>query len=870
MTGKKIVVGLLSLVIVVSGFFGVNEIGYSNKETAREQGKLSSGQVQQQSEAKAANASPISVQQMTLAKQEDSEVSSNTPEEIQAFAGMELVAKNDSLQLYVNRQTAEIAVKEIRNGYIWFSNPPGRNEDTKASPLYKSELSAQVLVTYYNEKGQINAFNSYDDSVAKKQFEITAQANGVKIVYQIGNHVQSFANIPKAISKKRFETKIIDQIADKDKSEDIAYKFRFDEQKQIYEVRKLQDYVAEELSATLEAAGYTAEDAALDNKENGAAEGATGSNAEFTIPVNYSLDGEYLVVSVPNKEVKFNPAYPIATLQILKYFGAAGTKQAGYMFVPDGAGALIHLNNGKQNAEPYQVPVYGRDGTYDVKEQIQSNAITRLPVFGLKQNDHAFLGMIEDGDAMASISADVSGRNDSYNSISSKFQVVAMDFYTLSSGTKTSSVPMFQSQTYAGNLQLRYAFLSGGSSDYVGMAQKYRTYLVNKYQLKPLTASDDSPFMLELEGAFRKSKSFLGIPYESTESLTSFSEAQSLLQKLKKANIHSIDLRYVGWFNDGIRHSSPADIQIAGALGGKSGFEKLADYARQNKIGFYPDVAFLEKYKGAAGSATFLDRSKAKVYNYNPVMYVKDLDKFSHYILSPSKLSAQVQGFLADYGNLGGQGLSMRDLGNEVNSDFDPDHTIVRQDAMKIITTEFEKLKKQAGSLMVNGGNVYSLPYAASIINAPTKSSQLNITDEDIPFYQIVLHGYFDLAGAPFNMDENQNPQLSMLKALETGSNIYYQWYYSDAIKVKDTAFNNLYALSYENWFDQAVQLYSEANKVLKTVRNHMIVSHRKEAPGVVQTTFDNGITLTINYNNSAVVVNGLEIGAQSYQVGGE
>ncbi|MBW7454698.1 hypothetical protein K0U00_11715 [Paenibacillus sepulcri] len=736
--------------------------------------------------------------------------------------------------------------------------------------MYKSELSAQVLVTYYNEKGQVNAFNSYDDSVAKGQFEISAMDNGLKVVYRIGNIAKSYANIPKVIGKERFQTQILDQIADEETRKDVAFKFSLDEQKQIYTVRKLQDYVAEELSALLEAAGYTADDAAEDNKANGAGEAAAAANAEFTVPVEYTLDGGNLIVSVPARELVYNKAYPLATVQVLKYFGAAGTDKSGYLFVPDGSGALIHLNSGKQNAEPYSLPVYGNDGTYDVRERIQSNEITRLPVFGMKQNDHALLGIIEDGDALASVTADVSGRNDSYNAVSGKFQVVAMDFYTLTSGTKTSSVPMFQNKIYGGSLQLRYSFLSGASADYVGMAGQYRAYLAEKYQLKPLAEAADAPFILELAGAFRKSKSFLGIPYQAAESLTSFSEARTLLEKLRAAGVKQIDLRYVGWFNGGINHSSPSRISIAGALGGRGGFRDLANYVKQNGIGFYPDVAFMEKYKGASGSATFLDRSKAAIYQYDPVMYVKNTARFSHYILSPAALPKQVDGFLRDFADIGNRGLSLRDMGNEVNSDFDPGRSVNRQDALAVIAGQTDKLKKQAGPLMISGGSAYSLPYADIIVNAPVRSSRMNITDEDIPFYQIALHGYFDLAGSPYNMDELQNPRLSMLKALETGSNVFYQWTYSDSAKVKDTDFNSLYALSYESWFEEAVGLYDEVNPVLAKVRNQPIVKHSKPAPGVVRTTFGNGITITINYNNTAAAVNGLQIGALSYRVGGE
>lgn len=797
-------------------------------------------------------------------------VSSNTAEEQRALEAMELITQNEFLMLYVKRETAEVAVKDKRDGYIWFSNPVDREKDPKASPLYKSELSSQLLVTYYNEKGQLNTFNSYDDSVKKKQFKISSVDKGIKIVYQLGYIPKDYGNIPKVIGKQRFEERILGKLTDKDTREDVAFKFRLDEQKQVYEVRKLQDFVAEELSKKLEAIGYTNEEAAKDNKDNGAGSSTQEEGPRFTVPLEITLDGEQLVVKTASKELQYTNAYPIAMLQPLKYFGAASEKKDGYMFVPDGSGALIHLNNNKKNAEAYNLPVYGSDGTYDVKEKIQTNETTRMPVFGIKQNDHAMLGMIEGGDAMANITADISGRNDSYNTVGGKFKVMDMDFYTLTSGTKTSSVPMFGQKPFQGDYQIRYDFLSGPSSDYTAMAGKYRAYLVNKYGLKKLEPAKASPFLLEVEGAFRKQASFVGVPYQSTEALTTFEETQLMLTALKEKGVKDIGLRYVGWFNDGIRHTSPSNVEVVGELGGKKGFRKLIDYMSKENIHLFPDVAFLEKYKGASDAASFLDRQKAKIYKYDPVMYVKDTTKFSHYLLSPSALAKTVDGFVSDYAEFGLTGLSLRDLGSEVNSDFNPDHPINRQEALNIAVSGTDMLKQRANNLMVSGGNAYSLPYANIIVNAPTKSSRLNLTDEDVPFYQIALHGFYDLAGEPFNMQSVTDSRVSLLKALETGSNIYYQWYYSDSSAVKDSDYNELYALHYGDWLDQAAGFYKEAGTVLNEVRSYVIADHRKLAEGVVQTTFENGKKIIVNYNNAAVQVNDKQLEAMSYWVGGE
>jgi hypothetical protein len=866
---KKVMMAVLCGSVLIGGALLA---GFGGKGFQKAEGVFSSTAPAVVSVPDDTGASPAATVKITAAASpaDAGKPSPNSPEELSALSSMELAAENERLMLYVRKDTAEIAVKDKRDGYVWFSNPVGREKDPIASPLYKSELSSQVQLTYYNDKGQSYNFNSAGDSVNKKQFEVGVTDKGVKIIYRFGNVSAGADNIPAVISKERFETKILNSLKDENDRKQVTYKYRFNKEKQVYEIRKLADNVAAELAGLLEKAGYTKEDALEDNKVNGTVQTIAEDQAQFTIPVEYTLDGENLVANIPAKEVKYSPAFPLASVQLLKYFGAADGSKEGYMFVPDGSGALIRLNNRKLSAEPYNLPVYGEDGSFDVKERILTNKATRLPVFGIKQNDHAMLGIIEGGDALASVSADIGGRYHSYNSINSRFRFVAMDFYTLTSGDKSSSVPMFQKQTYQGDLRVRYAFLTGSSAEYAGMAAEYRSYLIGKYNLAKLKTSSDTPFVLELVGAFRDRKSFIGIPYDSMESLTAYDEAVRLLSKLKEMDIGNIALRYVGWFNGGIRHDSPRNISLASALGGKQKFGELMDYAKRNGVGLYPDAAFLEKYEGSSGSSYFLDQRKAAIYEYDPVLFLKDSSLFSHYVLSTANLAGTVDGFLSDYAKFGIDGLSLRDLGDEVNSDFNPQRPINRQDALQTIVAEAGKLKKQAGSLMVNGGNAYLLPFADMIVNAPTGSSKLQITDEEVPFYQIVLHGYVDMAGSPFNMDESLSSRASMLNALETGSDVYYQWFYGPASTVKDTRYNGLYALHYEDWLDEAVSLYREANPFLKEVRGQTIIGHQKLAEGVLETTFENGKSVIVNYNRTAVQVNDMTIEAESFRIGGD
>ncbi|HBG00053.1 MAG TPA: hypothetical protein DDW87_00560, partial [Firmicutes bacterium] len=118
----------------------------------------------------------------------------------------------------------------------------------------------------------------------------------------------------------------------------------------------------------------------------------------FFIPVEYRLEGKTLTARIPMAEVVYPQdqptsyevnwdgslgdellvydqtrelvTYPLTSVALLRFFGAADTTEEGYIFVPDGSGALINLNNGKTNQTLYSEPVYGRDGALPMGERL--------------------------------------------------------------------------------------------------------------------------------------------------------------------------------------------------------------------------------------------------------------------------------------------------------------------------------------------------------------------------------------------------------------------------------------------------------------------------------------------------------------------
>ncbi|SDY95361.1 hypothetical protein SAMN05421736_104307 [Evansella caseinilytica] len=794
------------------------------------------------------------------------------------IASMEKVAENEFLQLFVDRETTEVAVKETAGGHVWYSNPADRGEDTIATGENRGMLNSLVVVSYFNVVGQTTRMDSYKDSVMKEQVEIEAITDGIKIMYSFGDAAKGIEQIPRYISRERFETIILGNIEDEAVRQDIAKRFKYLEEEEIYERRdaSFPKVILERTLQLFEEIGYTEEELAYDNAEHGDEPEEESGHPSFLVPLSIQLDGRNLLVTVDGKSLEFNEAYPLNTLQIMPFFGAANARTEGYIFVPDGSGALIELNNGKADYQAFSAPVYGKDRAISERADSLVSENIHLPVFGMKQGEHAFLAMIEEGDGIASIHADVAGRVNAYNSVFSAFTIKESGEITLSGGDRSSTVSIFQKGEYEHNISIRYGFLHGDDADYAGMATLYQDYLTQKHNMQPLEVNngDSLPFFLELTGSIWKRNTFLGIPYKQLEPLTTFEEAVEILEELAVAGIDNIKLRYTGWFNGGVDHKAPTTINVDKNIGGEQGLLELARFLADHDIDFYPDVAFMKVYRNSlsfrpsSDASRFITRKIAEVYPYNPASYRQDIEnRTPYYILSPGKLPDYAEQFLDDYRKLNFQGLSLRDLGNELHSDFRETNVVDREEAKMIVSNQLEELAADIPDILAVGGNAMVLPYAKTILHAPLSSSEFNITDRSVPFYQMVVRGYLDYAGTPMNLRADQSASTLLLKSLETGASVYFQWFYQGAAAVKDTEFDYMYSSNYRLWLEDAAKIYAEVNEVLNPVRTEPITAHEQLAAGVYKTTYGSDYSVIVNYNDKAVVIDGIVIDAEGYTV---
>ena len=547
----------------------------------------------------------------------------------------------------------------------------------------------------------------------------------------------------------------------------------------------------DDLVKILKEIGYTPEQATADHEENHL-DPPIPNVQTFSVTIEYTLDGNDLVVRVPVDEIVYPDSvvnelgrrvtYPIHTIRLLEYFGAAGMSEEGYIIVPDGSGALINLNSNRLYAAPFSIPVYGRDNAVaPTTERVRYTSQAYLPVFGIKAADRAFLAIIEDGESLASIRADIAGRTNSYNTVHSEFVLLPRAVTTLQGRVDVvvawqawqDSINIFQSRLPSCDIVVRYAFLHDDQANYVGMAHYYQDYLVNKHGLRQYTAREHIPFYLGLVGAIERRKPVLGIPRTVIEPLTTFDEAITLLKNAVERGLESIGLSSPV-AQRGINHRFPVGVNVGRALGGLDGFLALADYAKSAGIGFSPEVGFINVYPtgwfdGFSPTAclAFLNRRTAKVSGHNPATMQTGYDASAH-ILSPAVLPSVVERFIGAYTKHGVSGIALKDMGTEVNSDFreDKDKLVDRQQARNAIAGQLEVIRSAVENVIIDGGNAFTLPYVDSIVNAPLWDSGFKITDESVPFYQIVVHGFVDYAGEPINLA--QDTRTAKLRSIET------------------------------------------------------------------------------------------------------
>ena len=581
----------------------------------------------------------------------------------------------------------------------------------------------------------------------------------------------------------------------------------------------------------------------------------------MVIPVTYTLGDAWFEAAVLTEELEEGDTCYLTAVNLLPVFGAGDWEDEGYLFVPDGSGALVHFNNQVLMTTPYHGMVYGEELANPAERRVTLTQTVRLPVFGTvyTQSRQALMGVVTQGAGAAGIGVLNGNERCGYNAVSSTLhrRILSQqeNLFNKKQVSRVSRVS-YTEEAYA----VRYYTLSGDEADYPGMAGRYRQYLVDE---KGLQKNPQPPVLnVDLIGSVGLPSSFLGIPYTKQESLTTFAQAQTILDALRAGGADQLAVRYRGWSNNGLANQKiPNQAVPLSNLGGKKGLEALLAYTKEQGISLYPDTDLLSFRAGGHGVSKNGDairtpfRQIAYQHTYMLSVYSTVLDDNPARLLTPSRIPSVAGTYLASLQKEGLQAVGLSTLGHTYYGNLDEKQNDYRS-GMEAIAAQTLGTYCDAGmDLLLDAANAYAWPFATRILNAPASSSGYNLFDEDVPFYQIVLHGYVSTALTP--TAQAAQPELHFLKAVEFGSELVYTGMYAPASLLTDTSFHDLYGTTYTAWLDQACANWKAYAPLMEAVYDQAIVQHSQPASDVYRTVYENGVTVWVNYTDEAVVVDG-------------
>jgi hypothetical protein len=167
----------------------------------------------------------------------------------------------------------------------------------------------------------------------------------------------------------------------------------------------------------------------------------------------------------------------MTSIQVLPYLGAGSSQDEGFIFVPEGMGGIINFNNGKVGQGSYYSEVYGWDEGNKRETLITENR-SSMPIFGLSRNGASMLCVIEDYASVASIRADIGGKNHKFNFAYASYTTLHTVEMKLSAKTDRT-VMVYESQKPEGVIRQKYMFFD--TKDYSSMARNYREYLMKRH-----------------------------------------------------------------------------------------------------------------------------------------------------------------------------------------------------------------------------------------------------------------------------------------------------------------------------------------------------------------------------------------------------
>lgn len=588
----------------------------------------------------------------------------------------------------------------------------------------------------------------------------------------------------------------------------------------------------------------------------------------MTLEVSLLEDG--LMARVADESIKEDgDKYFIGTIAIYPYMGTSYLDdKEGYLFVPDGNGALIYLDDkeGRFNSG-YSSMIYGNDVGFtessatsflwDRFEMVTEAEQIIAPVYGIAHTDDriAYLAVVEEGAMRATIEAHPNGVSVDYNRAYAKFIERRLYTQPTSNNSTGGSLHLSEAERSHSDLQIRFLFMSGDKANYAGMANAYRNYLINN---GTLSVQPDS---------YRTRIDFMGTERESwvigttAVVMTTVEDIREIYADLANENVTDIFTLYKGWQDGGLYNIPITKYKADSKIGGTGELTKLIKDAQDDGIEFYLYSDAL-RINPDEQNATFNVVKKINKRRFEEETY-QDVYETMLY-LTPERSNALLNKFISSYTKKNVNNLCISGLSNTLFSWNYSGNVYTRYECGAKYADTIAAVKEKT-NLVLEQPFAYLWQDTKAFIDMPLYTSSYIYEDESVPFLSIVLKGVMPVYSEYVNFEANK--QEFFLKMIETGT---YPSFYITKESASELIYTNscdIYSSEYDV-YKSTIAEYTQALKELNDkVSGAFIIKHEIMDNGVNVVTYSNGVTVYVNYNSYAETVDGHTIDAMSYEV---
>ena len=570
--------------------------------------------------------------------------------------------------------------------------------------------------------------------------------------------------------------------------------------------------------------------------------------AKVELTVIVELTDKGIKVNIPDDSIKELGNNKLNKIYIMPFFGATRSDDVpGYMFIPDGSGALIRYSKPKNYLTSFNGRVYGEDIGMIRNENLNADSLQTdkmqlsMPVFGAVhgKDQNAFLAVAEKGDAYMEIEASPAGATIDSNWVCAKF--IYREQYTQPTSKSGGAFTTVQSKMNKVDATVEYVMLNGSEANYVGMAKAYRKMLKKDGSLVDKSIHE-SAIKLNIEAIMAEPTK--GLFSDKTQIMTKISDVNSWSKELEKKEIpHSLVLW--GIEDKGINGHKLNTLKIDKNIGTDNSLGELYkqmkdkgndlilrkeimtgydNQIKKNQIAFHIDGGLIgteEIYK-----PLYTQRYFQKVAVMNE--FINKIDN------------------TPDYYNK----IALSTIGNNLYSDFNRNNKIYRDSMMVEIEKTLENANNKSDKLALYEPNAYALKNADVIFNIPMNNSSYIYETDSVPFIQTVLSGNIDYYAPYLNFGTNTTEEI--LRLIDYNAYPSYMLTEEYTNKLAKTNLNDVYSTRYNDLKPYILKTYKIVSSVLNEVKGKEIVDRIIPQDNISITIYEGNVVVIVNYSDKS------------------